>query len=76
MFGESFSSFARKKERVWLQAALITVEIVFIIDNSKRRHKTEGKFAIHEIQQLFCRLSSFFFEEIPISIIGEKKEFE
>lgn len=38
--------------------ALIAVEIVFIIDNSKRRHKTEEKFAIHEIQQLFFLFSS------------------
>lgn len=39
--------------------SLITVEIVFIIEQSKRRRKTEEKFAIHEIQQLFFVV--FFF---------------
>lgn len=69
LFGESFSSYG---------GALIAVEIVFIIDNSKRRHKTEEKFAIHEIQQLFVFFSCWLFlllflERNSISIIGEKK---
>jgi hypothetical protein len=32
---------------------LITVEIVFIIETSTTNRRTEEKFAIHEIQQLF-----------------------